>query len=352
MTLQFMKATKKALKGRMAIIGPTGSGKTYTALAIATAMCRKVAVADTESKSASKYADLFKFDVIEMDEFSPQTYIAGIEAAEAAGYDGLVIDSLSHAWSGKGGALEMVDNVAKRTNTGNNFAAWREVTPWHNKMIDKMIRSKLHFFVTMRSKMEYVMEKDAGGRTTVKKVGLQPIQREGMEYEFDVVGDVNTEHDFVVTKTRCPQLDGRVYQKAGKDVASIFAAWLDAGIPMPVQAPIASPVDAFADPAIVASVEENLLHPGALSGTPEPLFGEEGKQTPEAPAASAQTGASPVSTDQYNAFLADVKKLSLNPMAVKKLLVETYKVKSARELSQGQYVELMSALPSLKTKAA
>jgi hypothetical protein len=352
MALQFIPAVKKALKGRMAIIGPTGSGKTYTALAIATAMCKKVAVADTESKSASKYADLFKFDVIEMDEFSPQTYIAVIEAAEAAGYDGLVIDSLSHAWSGKGGALEMVDNVAKRTNTGNNFAAWREVTPWHNKMIDKMIRSKLHLFVTMRSKMEYVMEKDAGGRTTVKKVGLQPIQREGMEYEFDVVGDVNTEHDFVVTKTRCPQLDGRVYQKAGKDVASIFAAWLDAGIPMPVQVPIASPVDAFADPAIVASVEKNLLHPGALSGTPEPLFGEEGKQTPEAPAASAQTGASPVSTDQYNAFLADVKKLSLNPMAVKKLLVETYKVKSARELSQGQYVELMSALPSLKTKAA
>ena len=81
MALQFIPAVKKALKGRMAIIGPTGSGKTYTALAIATAMCKKVAVADTESKSASKYADLFKFDVIEMDEFSPQTYIAVIEAA-------------------------------------------------------------------------------------------------------------------------------------------------------------------------------------------------------------------------------------------------------------------------------
>jgi hypothetical protein len=321
-------------------------------------MCKRVAVADTESKSASKYADLFPFDVIEMDEFSPATYIAVIDAAEAAGYDGLVIDSLSHAWAGKGGALEMVDNVAKRTNTGNNFAAWREVTPWHNKLIDKMIRSKLHLFVTMRSKMEYVMEKGPDGRTAVKKVGLQPIQREGMEYEFDVVGDVNTEHDLVITKTRCPQLDGRVYQKACKDVAAIFAAWLDAGIPMPEQAPIPQKDDGFsftepvkgADPAVVASVEQNLPHPGALTGAVTgPLFDNVGKGTPAAP---VQTGASPISVEQYNAFLGEVKKLAISPLNVKKVLVETYKVKTARELSQGQYVELMATLPGLKTKAA
>jgi hypothetical protein len=299
--MQFVKATKKKLFGRFAIIGQTGGGKTYTGLAIASSMCNRLAVGDTEAKSASKYADIFNFDVLELEEFSPQNYINLIDTAEAAGYDGLLIDSLSHAWAGKGGALEMVDAVAKRQQSGNNFAAWREVTPWHNKLIDKMIRSKLHLFVTMRSKMEYVMEKGPDGRTTVKKVGLQPIQREGMEYEFDVVGDVDSEHTLVITKSRCPQLANKVFPMAGKDVAGIFKSWLDSGVPI--------------DP-------------------------EEG------------TILSPITDAQYFTLVDKVRELGISTVEVKKVLKNEFQVDGARHLTQAQLAEFTARLPLLGSKNA
>ena len=144
MSLSFAKATKKAAKLRMALIGPSGAGKTYTALAIGTSLGEKVAFIDTEHGSASKYAgrDGFNFDVLELDSFHPQTYIDAIKAAEQAGYDVLVIDSLSHAWMGKDGALELVDKAAKRSQSTNTFAAWRDVTPLHNALVEVMIQSR------------------------------------------------------------------------------------------------------------------------------------------------------------------------------------------------------------------
>ena len=96
----FKKATKSQAKLRMAITGPSGSGKTYSALSIA-APLGHAAVIDTECGSASKYADLFDFDVLELSEYHPRNYIEAIKAACAAGYDVLIIDSLSHAWSGQ-----------------------------------------------------------------------------------------------------------------------------------------------------------------------------------------------------------------------------------------------------------
>ena len=115
MTFQFQRATKRQAKARIGIAGPAGSGKTYTALLLATSMCNRVAVIDTEHGSASKYADEFEFDVLELDDFHPQNYVKAIEAAEAAGYDGLVIDSISHEWNGKNGCLELVELYAKRS---------------------------------------------------------------------------------------------------------------------------------------------------------------------------------------------------------------------------------------------
>src|SRR5690606_34635021 len=107
----FKKATKSQAKLRMAITGPSGSGKTYTALSVGTPLGR-IAVIDTERGSASKYADLFDFDVLELTEYNPRNYIEAIRAACAGGYDVLIIDSLSHAWSGQGGVLELVDRAA------------------------------------------------------------------------------------------------------------------------------------------------------------------------------------------------------------------------------------------------
>src|SRR5690606_21534998 len=144
MSMTFQKATKKSARLRMALIGVAGAGKTYTALSIAQNLGQKVAVVDTERGSASKYSDMFDFDVMEMESYGPKVYVDAIHAAEEAGYDVLIIDSLSHAWAGKDGALEMVDRAAKRAQSGNTFGAWRDVSPLHNQMVDAIVSSRIH----------------------------------------------------------------------------------------------------------------------------------------------------------------------------------------------------------------
>lgn len=228
----FKKATKHQAKLRLALMGVAGSGKTYTGLKIASELGGRVAVVDTEHGSASKYADLFDFDVLELESFAPARYVEAIHAAEQAGYDVLVIDSLSHAWMGKDGALEMVDRAAKRYQN-NKYAGWGEVTPEQNKMIDAMLASRLHLIVTLRSKMEHVQEKNEKGNTVIRKVGMAPVQRDGLEYEFDVVADLDQNNYLTVTKTRCPALSEAVFHKAGKEVADTLKAWLSDGAPLP-----------------------------------------------------------------------------------------------------------------------
>lgn len=251
MTNPFKKATKTQAKARIGIIGPSGSGKTYTALRLASGLGKKIAVIDTEHGSASKYADEFEFDVLELDTFHPQRYIDAIQAAGQAGYDVLIIDSLSHAWAGTEGALELADKGAAKYS-GNRFAAWRDVTPLHNKLIEAMLGSPLHLIATMRSKMEYIQTLDDKGRTVIKKVGLAPVQRDGMEYEFDIVGDMDLEHNFVISKTRCRLLDGAIINKPGKELAETILAWLSDGAPAPAkpaaEAPKQQPEPAAADP--------------------------------------------------------------------------------------------------------
>jgi hypothetical protein len=231
--MTFVKATKHQSKLRLAIIGPSGSGKTYTALGIAAGLAQggKVAVVDTERGSASLYADHFKFDVLTLDTFSPLAYVEAIEEAEKAGYAVIVIDSLSHAWASKGGALEMVNNEASRLQSKNSYTAWRNVTPIQDKMIDAIIGCKVHIICTMRSKMEYVMEKDDKGKTTIRKIGLQPIQREGLDYEFTLCGDIDQDHKLIVSKSRCPAFADAVIEKPGAQFAEQLLSWLNDGAP-------------------------------------------------------------------------------------------------------------------------
>jgi hypothetical protein len=207
-----------------------------------------IALVDTERGSARKYADLFPFDVLELDSFHPQRYIDAIHDAEAAHYGVLIIDSLSHAWIGKDGALELVDKVAKRLATTyrsgreDSFAAWREVTPIHNALVDALVQSKLHLLVTLRTKTEYVIDtKD--GKIAPRKVGLAPIQRDGLEYEFDVCADLDQDNTLIVHKTRCPALAGGVFPKAGQEVADLLTQWLHgAPAPAPQEVPPAPAV--------------------------------------------------------------------------------------------------------------
>ncbi len=230
--MSFKKAVKKKMPGRLALCGPTGSGKTFSALRIATGMLlpgERFAVMDSERRSASKYADMFDFDVEELETHSPDTYITAIETAAKARIPVLVIDSLSHAWMGKDGALEQVDKIAKRSQSGNSFVAWRDVTPMHNRLVDAILNYPGHVIVTMRSKMEYVLEDNGHGKKTPRKIGMAPEQRQGMEYEFDVVGDMNLDNEIIITKTRCPKFKGLILKEPGEDFGKAFLEWLNAG---------------------------------------------------------------------------------------------------------------------------
>jgi hypothetical protein len=227
----FTRATKKQLKLRMTLDGLSGGGKTYTALLFARTLVAhyggRIAVVDTENRSASKYADEFEFDVLELEQFDPYNYIEAIHAAEEAGYTVLVVDSLSHAWAGTGGVLDKQGQVASRVK--NSITAWREVTPQHNALVDALVRCRIHLICTMRSKMDYLINQE-GGRTSVEAVGLKPIQRDGVEYEFDIVGDMSREdHSVFFGKSRCKALDQKTFHRPGAEVMHIIIAWLEDG---------------------------------------------------------------------------------------------------------------------------
>lgn len=243
----FKKATKAAARLRLGLIGPAGSGKTYTALRVGKGLGGRIAVIDTERGSASLYVGErgIQFDVIELETYEVDKFIQGINDAVEGGYSVLIIDSLSHAWAGKGGILEFVDNAGKRNQGGGNFGAWREATPRHNQLVDAILGAPIHIICTLRSKVEYVVE-NVGGRNQVRKVGLQPVQRDGLEYEFTVVGDVTQDHDLVVTKTRAAFLKDQVIREAGEQLGKDLAAWLSDGTPSPVAS---APTPAKAPPA-------------------------------------------------------------------------------------------------------
>lgn len=247
--MQFKKATKQQAKLRLALIGLAGSGKTYSALSIASHLAPggKIAVIDTERGSASLYADRFSFDTLDLDRHGPEHYVEAIEAAEQAGYDVIVIDSLSHAWAGKDGALEQVDKIAKREGKSNNFTAWRDVTPKHNRLVDAMLSCKAHLIATIRSKMEYVLEKDERtGKSAPRKVGLAPIQRDGLDYEFTVVGDMNLDHALIISKSRCEAVPvGEIIERPGEKLAKTLRDWLSSGT---------APIIEAAQPAVVQPV--------------------------------------------------------------------------------------------------
>ena len=316
--MAFQRATKKQSRLRLALIGPSGSGKTYTALRVAQYLGEKVAVIDTERGSASKYADEFTFDTNEPESFHPQKYIDAIREAEEAGYGVLVIDSLSHAWMGKDGALELLDRSVKRSQSGNSFAAWREVTPLHNALVDAMLQSRCHIIVTMRAKTEYILETNDKGKQVPRKVGMAPVQRDGLEYEFDVVADMDLDNNLIVSKTRCKALSGALIPKPGKELADTLLAWLTDGAEVPVPAQQAP---------------------------------KEGPRPSSAPAKVANNG-SAVTEPQRKKIYAVSKKLDMPKETVKALMAQRYKVESSTELTQAQASDFIEFLQNSEAEGA
>lgn len=283
MALTIKDAAKKALRARIALLALTGGGKTYTGLRFLNAMkdmgmARKIGVIDTEHGSASKYinAPFPPFRVIEMeDDFSPEQYIQALSMLADDGCDAALVDSLSHAWAGKGGSLELKDKFAKKGF--NDYTAWGPVSAMQNRMIEALLSFPGHLIVTMRVKMEHLIEKDAvTGRNAVRKIGLQPVQRDGLEYEFDLVGDLDQDHNFTVSKTRCSALDGYSANKPGEEVIRKLRSWLESGeavrAPVKPAAPalgVAPAVSAHASTAAESSATASAPSPAQPTGAPE-----------------------------------------------------------------------------------
>jgi hypothetical protein len=228
----FSKAERKKAKLRLGICGTSGSGKTYSALLLAKGLGGKIAVVDTENHSAELYAgqkDMPNYDVcILTPPYDTEKYIKAIEEAEKAGYDVVILDSISHAWAGDGGLLDQkgkIDEYGK----GNSYTSWRSITPKHNKFIEKMLSCNLHLIATMRSKTEYALVTNDKGKQEPKKMGLAPIQREGMDYEFTVVFEIDSNHNSVATKDRTSLFDGKIFTPSTKTGVALLE-WLDTGI--------------------------------------------------------------------------------------------------------------------------
>jgi hypothetical protein len=195
----------------------------------------RIALIDTEKGSASLYADHpehgFEFDAMDLDPpYTPEVFTKAIHEAEQGGYDVLIIDSATHEWSGVGGCLELVDEIAKARFKGNSWGAWNEVTPRHRKFIDAILRSPIHVIMTMRSKTETAQTEDDRGRKKVVKLGMKAEQREGTEFEMTVILDVQHETHYVQpSKDRTGLFDGRDPFKITEATGVMLRDWLESG---------------------------------------------------------------------------------------------------------------------------
>lgn len=228
----FTPATRTSTKARIALCGPSGSGKTWTALTLAHALGERIAVIDTERGSASKYAGVnrWAFETVAPGSFAPDALTALLAEAGQEGFDVLVLDSWSHYWMGVDGMLEQVD---RRARNGNNFSGWKEVRPDERRMIDALISYPGHVIATLRVKTEYVIEENDRGKKVPRKIGLKPEQREGIEYEFDLVGDMDHDNNLTVSKSRIPALTRAVIREPDAELGKTIRAWLEDGESVP-----------------------------------------------------------------------------------------------------------------------
>lgn len=226
--MEIRRAERKKAKLRLGIAAPSGAGKTYSSLLLSFGMGGKVGLIDTEHGSGDLYAHLGDYDIISIEApYTVPKYLQAIKAFEAAGYSTIIIDSLSHAWAGDGGLLDKQGKIAD-SGKANGFAAWRTITPEHNALVEAMLRSPCHIIATMRAKQEYVLETNDKGKQTPKKVGLAPVQRDGMEYEFTVMLDIDMNHVASASKDRTSLFDGQFF-KISEGTGKKLLDWLESG---------------------------------------------------------------------------------------------------------------------------
>lgn len=284
MKFTFQPATREQTKARIALQGPAGCGKTKSALRIAEGLAEGglIGLVDTERGSALKYAPVpgrpdlesHTFHHMPMDTHDPRNLIAAVGAAHEAGLAVLIVDSWSHFWNGRGGLLEIVEEAGSQRGAGGSFGGWRVGNPIEQEMLDALLRARLHLIVTMRTKGDFVIEDGRDGRKKVTKVGVKAVQREGTEYELDVVMDM-VEGYATVTKTRYSPLAGQSIHHPGSEVGALILDQLGYGVD-PVQVIVDQAAaadltfqvarDLHADAMRRGVLDVGIMHP--VSGTP------------------------------------------------------------------------------------
>ena len=259
----FRKAERRKATLKLALAGPAGSGKTHSALLLASGLIDDpsgdtIAVIDTENGSAeleSGKPGIPPFSVVTLAKpYAPERYTEVVDAAVAAGFKVLIIDSISPEWGGAGGILTIVD--ALKGSTRNQMAAWKEATPRHQRFVDSLIQAPLHVICTMRSKSDYAMDRDDQGKTKVSKVGLAPQQRDGIEYEFTLIGEINlASHRCEFTKDRTSLFVGAVPEMVTRATGEKIRGWMEAGADAPAPAEVSLEVD---EPQSVESAPEGV----------------------------------------------------------------------------------------------
>jgi hypothetical protein len=338
---------------RAALFGPSGAGKTYSALAIATALVpeERIALIDTEHGSASKYADRFTFDTLALQAATIEHYAAAIDAAAAAGYPLLIIDSLSHAWQE---LLEEVDRLTRTSrHKGNKWSAWSEGTPKQRRLVDAILGYPGHVLATMRSKTEWAIESGAGKGKPVR-IGLAPEQGKGIEYEFDLLLELNPAHVAEVIKDRSGRFQDRLIERPGASFGAELAAWL-AAAPAPRPAPEPStPTDRPTNPRGVQC--PNPRRTDAPSSVPSgaPQSARQPEATDSAPSARAPGDTTPgasapaegalISAAQHRRLEARIAALGLERERVRAWCERAFAVTHFPELTPAHYRQLDARL--------
>jgi hypothetical protein len=221
------KAERSQAKLRLGLAGPSGSGKTYSALLLAKGLASswdKVAIIDTENGSADLYSEMGPYNVLTLEKpFHPDRYIEAMEAAQEAGMEVIIIDSITHEWSGQGGILETQEKL------GGRFQDWAKVTPMHNRFVQTILQSKAHMITTVRSKTDYSLSTE-GGKGKVQKVGMKPETREGFEYEMTTSFDLNINNMASISKDRTGIFKNDAAFMITEETGRTLAEWAAGGI--------------------------------------------------------------------------------------------------------------------------
>jgi hypothetical protein len=324
--MQMRKAQRKKAKLRLALSGPAGSGKTFGALLIAYGITddwEKICLIDTENGSGELYAnynqggvEIGEYNIITLESpYAPDKYMAAIKECERAGIKVVIIDSLTHAWAGEGGLLDRKGQIEKSGKPGvNSWTAWRDITPMHNRLVESILTSSCHVITTLRAKMDYVQEKDPNtGKNIVRKVGMNPIQRDGMEYEFTVFLDISQDHQATSSKDRTSLFDGKVFVP-GVDTGRQLLRWLELG------------------------TEETAPKPEQPKPQPQP-------QNESAAKASEPVKATPA---QIKAIWTCAQAQNVTAEQLKAIIADKYGIESSKELTKDQASELIDYLGGVK----